>query len=252
MSRHLDAEKVEGRNAVAELIAAGRRVLLVRIVDSGRRDGPLEDIRRAAEKAGIPVETVQKRELDRESDRGAHQGVIAYAEAFAYAHLHDVLAGAAQETSSLILALDHVTDPANLGAVVRTADAVGAAGVVVPAVRAASMTASALKAAAGAAEHVAVCRETNLVRALDAAKAAGYWVVGASEHAELDVWSAELPERAVLVLGSEGSGLARLTEKTCDLLVRIPAVGHVGSLNVSAAAAVLAFEWRRRVCGAGR
>lgn len=241
-----DAERVEGPNAVAGLLAAGRRVLLVRIVESGRRDGPLEDIRRAAEKAGVPVETVARRELDRESERGAHQGVIAYAQGFSYTPLGELLRSTADDARSLILALDHLTDPSNLGAVVRTADGVGAAGVLVPSVRAASMTSSALKAAAGAAEHVAVCRETNLVRALDEAKSAGYWVVGASEHAEQGLWEADLPDRMVLVMGSEGTGLARLTERTCDLLVRIPLVGHVGSLNVSAAAAVLAFEWLRR------
>ena len=180
------------------------------------------------------------------SERGAHQGVIAIVEPFRYTPIEEVLARAAEKPASLLIALDHVTDPGNLGAVVRTADVVGADAVIVPKDRAAAMTPSALKAAAGAAEHVPVCREANLVRALERCKEAGYWVVGASERAERFVWDAPIDGRIVLVLGAEGTGLARLTERACDLLVSLPVCGHVSSLNVSAATAVLAYEWVRR------
>lgn len=246
MGRQPDTERVEGRNAVFELLSAGRPVSLVRIAKGFKSGDALDRIKRAAEEAGVPVELVPRHALDHDSEHGSHQGVMAYASPFAYVPIEQVLAASATDARSLILALDHVTDPVNLGAVVRTADAVSAAAVLVPATRSASMTPAAMKAAAGAAEHVAVCRETNLVRALDAAKASGYWVVGASEHAAGVVWDTELPQRAVIVLGSEGTGLARLTEKTCDMLVSVPTGGHVGSLNVSAAAAVLAFEWMRQ------
>ena len=123
--------------------------------------------------------------------------------------------------------LDHVTDPGNLGAVVRTAEVVGADGVIVPKDRAAAMTPSALKAAAGAAEHLPVCRAANIAQTLERFKKEGYWVAGASEKAETDAWDAPLEGRIVLVMGAEGTGLARLTERACDLLVRLPVRGHV-------------------------
>jgi 23S rRNA (guanosine2251-2'-O)-methyltransferase len=239
-------DRVEGRNAVAELLASGRRVMRIAILEGSRHGDPLDEIRRAAVAAGIRVEALSRRELDRMSERGAHQGVVAFAEPFCYTPLEHVLDQSAGKSSSLLFALDHVSDPGNLGAIVRTADVSGADAVIVPKDRAATMTPSALKAAAGAAEHVPVCRETNLPRALGQCKDAGYWVVGASEKAAATVWDTPLEGRIVLVMGAEGEGLSRLTERTCDLLVSLPVRGHVGSLNVSAAAAVLAYEWMRR------
>jgi 23S rRNA (guanosine2251-2'-O)-methyltransferase len=239
-------DRVEGRNAVGELLASGRRVQLLRVMDSTRPGDPLDSLRREAERAGVTVEVVSRRLLDKESARGAHQGVIAYVEEFQYTALAEVLATAANRECSLLVALDHVTDPGNLGAIVRTAEVAGADGVIIPRDRAAGMTSATFKAAAGAAEHVAVSREANLHRALGQCKDAGYWVVGASEHADELAWDAPMSGRTVLVMGNEGSGLARLTERTCDVLVRLPVAGHVSSLNVSAATAVLAFEWLRQ------
>jgi 23S rRNA (guanosine2251-2'-O)-methyltransferase len=240
-------DRVEGRHAVEELLRSGRRVRSVRLLDAQGKDGaPLARIADLAEAAGVPVERVSRRELDRDSERGAHQGVIALTEPFHYTALAEVLARHREEPESLLLALDHVTDPGNLGAVVRTADVAGAAGVLIAKDRSAEMSAGALKAAAGAAEHLAVCREPNLARALESCKEAGYWVAGASEHAEQLAWDAPLTGRIVIVLGSEGAGLSRLVERGCDMLVRLPVTGSVGSLNVSNAAAVLAYEWLRR------
>jgi 23S rRNA (guanosine2251-2'-O)-methyltransferase len=239
-------DRIEGRHAVDELLRSGRRVLSVRLLDPPGKDGaPLTRIAELATAAGVPVERVSRRQLDRDSERGAHQGVIAYAEPFRYTPLADVLMRHADEAESLLLALDHVTDPGNLGAVVRTADAIGAAAVLIAKDRSAEMSPGAFKAAAGAAEHVAVCREPNLARALEACKEAGYWVAGASEHAEQLAWDAPLTGRLVIVLGAEGTGLSRLVERGCDMLVRLPIAGSVGSLNVSAAAAVLSYEWLR-------
>jgi 23S rRNA (guanosine2251-2'-O)-methyltransferase len=194
----------------------------------------------------VRVDAVPRRELDRMSERGAHQGVVAIVEPFRYAELDAVLAATLEKASSLIVVLDHVTDPGNLGAVVRTAEVVGADGVIVPKDRSAAMTASAIKASAGAAEHVPVCRVANVAQALERCKQQGYWIVGASEKADALAWDAPLEGRIALVMGAEGSGLARLTERECDLLVRLPVRGHVSSLNVSAATAVLAYEWLRR------
>ncbi len=239
-------ETVEGRNAVAELLASDRRVTRILLLDGPRNGDPLDALRSAARAKGIRVDTVSRKELDRLSERGAHQGVIAFVEPFRYAKLEEMLAAAADKASSLIVVLDHVTDPGNLGAVVRTAEVVGADGVIIPKDRAAAMTPSALKAAAGAAEHLPICRESNIVQSLSRLKEAGYWVAGASERASTDAWDAPLQGRIALVMGAEGSGLARLTERECDLLVRLPVRGRVSSLNVSAATAVLAYEWLRR------
>jgi 23S rRNA (guanosine2251-2'-O)-methyltransferase len=238
------AERIEGPNAVREVLQSGRRVMELRVAEgAGRAVEPLIAIARAA---GVAVSVVPRKALDAESERGAHQGVVALVEPFRYTPLGAMLDRTAGHEASLLIALDHVTDPGNLGAVMRTASVVGADGVIVPKDRAAAMTPSAYKAAAGGAEDVPVAREPNLVRALEDAKAAGFWVAGASEHAETLAWDAPLDGRLVLVLGAEGEGLSRLVERTCDMLVRLPVTGPVGSLNVSAAAAVLAYEWRRR------
>lgn len=239
-------ERVEGRNAVAELLASGRRVLRIFVLDGAKAGDPLAQLASDARKRGIRVDFVARRDLDKMSERGVHQGVVAVVEPYRYASVDEIVAAGANSDASLVIALDHVTDPQNLGAVVRTAEVVGAAGVLVPKDRAAAMTPSALKAAAGAAEHLPVARVTNLVQSLERLKEAGYWIVGASEKARDVAWDAPLDGRIVLVMGAEGSGLARLTERTCDLLVRLPVRGKVDSLNVSAATAVLAYEWLRR------
>jgi 23S rRNA (guanosine2251-2'-O)-methyltransferase len=239
-------EQVEGRNAVTELLASGRKVMRMLVLEGARAGDPLALLTSDARGRGIRVDQVSRRDLDRLSERGSHQGVIALVEPFRYASLEDIITVGHESDASLVIALDHVTDPGNLGAVVRTAEVVGAAGVLVPKDRAVGMTPSALKAAAGAAEHLPVARITNLVQALERLKEAGYWIVGASEKASEEVWGAPLEGRIVLVMGAEGSGLARLTERACDLLVRLPVRGQVSSLNVSAATAVLAYEWLRR------
>jgi len=239
-------ERVEGRNAVTELLASGRKVTRLFLLEGTRPGDPLAKLAADARALGIRVENMPRRELDRMSERGAHQGVIAVVEPFRYASLDEIIAADAGAAASLVIVLDHVTDPGNLGAVVRTAEVVGAAGVIFPKDRAAAMTPSALKAAAGAAEHLRVARVTNVAQTLERLKEAGYWIVGASEKAPADAWAAPLEGRIVLVMGAEGSGLARLTERVCDLLVSLPVRGKVSSLNVSAATAVLAYEWLRR------
>jgi 23S rRNA (guanosine2251-2'-O)-methyltransferase len=239
-------DRVEGRNAVAELLASGRKITRFFVLEGARAGDELAKLADEARARGVRVEPASRKELDRMSERGSHQGVIAVVEPFRYAELDGMLAKAAGKTSSLLIVLDHVTDPGNLGAVVRTAEVVGADGVIVPKDRAAAMTASALKAAAGAAEHVPICRAANIVQVLARCKQEGYWVAGASEKAETLAWDAALNGRIALVMGGEGTGLARLTERECDMLVRLPVAGRVSSLNVSAATAVLAYEWLRR------
>jgi 23S rRNA (guanosine2251-2'-O)-methyltransferase len=239
-------DRVEGRNAVTELLASGRRVERLFVLEGARAGDPIAVLSDQARAGGIRVDHVSRHELDRLSERGAHQGVVAIVEPFRYAELDAVLARTAEKATSLLIVLDHVTDPGNLGAVIRTAEVVGADCVVIPKDRAAAMTASAIKAAAGAAEHMPICRVPNVAQALARCKQEHYWVTGASEKADTLAWDAPLDGRIALVMGAEGTGLARLTERECDLLVRLPVQGHIGSLNVSAATAVLAYEWLRR------
>jgi 23S rRNA (guanosine2251-2'-O)-methyltransferase len=239
--------EIEGRNAVIEALRARMPLKRIYIAEGTKPDRTLDEIARRAEEAGITLERAPKRVLDAKSERGAHQGVIAEARPYPFATLDAVLARAEGKEHSLIIALDHITDPGNLGAVVRTAEVVGADGVLVAKRRSAAVTAAAYKSSAGALAHVLLAQEANLVRSLERCKKeAGYWVAGASEHAEQTAWDAPLEGRVVLVMGSEGEGLARLTRETCDFLVRLPQAGKVGSLNVAQAATALSYEWLRR------
>jgi 23S rRNA (guanosine2251-2'-O)-methyltransferase len=240
-------DRVEGRNAVTELLASGRQVERLFVLEGARAGDPVAVLSDEARAAGIRVDAVSRHELDRMSERGAHQGVVAIVEPFRYAELDAVLKSTAEKPASLLIVLDHVVDPGNLGAVIRTAEVVGADCVVIPKDRAAAMTASAIKAAAGAAEHMPICRVANVVQAIGRCKQEHYWVTGASEKADTVAWDAPMDGRIALVMGAEGTGLARLTERECDMLVRLPVQGHIGSLNVSAATAVLAYEWLRRI-----
>lgn len=240
------SEPIEGRNAVLESLRSGLRLERVLIAAGTKPNPVLDEIRRLAASAGIPVSEVARRGLDERSARGAHQGVMALAPAFEYAALEAVLAEAGARDQALLVVLDHVTDPGNLGAIIRTVEVVGGSAVIVPKDRAASVGPVVHKASAGATAHLPVVQVTNVAQALEAIKNAGFWVAGADERGHDDLWSAPLDGRLALVLGAEGSGLARLTRDRCDFLVSIPVAGRVSSLNVAQAATVLAFEWRRR------
>jgi len=237
---------LEGRNAVIEALRARMPLKRIFIADNLKPDSGIDEIERRAAESGVPVERRPRRDLDNRSERGAHQGVLADAKPFRYASLAAVLERTAGRELSLIIALDHVTDPGNLGAIVRSAEVVGADAVLLTSRRAAGVTPAAYKSSAGALAHLPLVRETNLVRALGSLKEAGYWVAGADGTAPQLAWDAPLEGRLVLVVGSEGEGLARLTRESCDFLVRLPQAGQVGSLNVAQATTVLAYEWMRR------
>ena len=244
--------EIEGRNAVIEALRARMPLKRILIAEGTKPDRTLDEIARRAQEAGITLDRVPKRVLDAKSERGAHQGVIADAKPYPFATLDEVLARSEGKKHSLIIALDHITDPGNLGAVVRTAEVVGADGVLVAKRRSAAVTAAAYKSSAGALAHVLLAQEANLVRSLERCKKeAGFWVVGATEHAQQIAWDAPLEGRIVLVMGSEGEGLARLTRETCDFLVRLPQAGKIGSLNVAQAATALSYEWLRRTSHLG-
>ena len=189
----------------------------------------------------VPIRKAQRSRVDELARGGVHQGVVARVESYPYSSLEEILAA----PQPLVLVLDGVTDPRNLGAVLRAADGTGASGVVIPKDKAVGVTAAAVKASAGASEHVRVARVTNLRRAVDALKAANIWIyaaeAGGTDYAKLD-----LAGPVAFVLGSEGRGVRRLVREACDGTVSIPMLGAVSSLNVSVAAAVLAYEARRQ------
>jgi 23S rRNA (guanosine2251-2'-O)-methyltransferase len=238
--------RLEGRNAVIEALRAGMPLQRVLIAAGTEKDRTLEEIQRRAAERGVDVSAVARKELDRMSERGAHQGVMADAAPYRFASVGDLVRATDGQDAALVIALDHVTDPGNFGAIVRTAEVVGAAGVLVPNRRSAALTPAAWKSAAGALAHVRIAQEANLVRSIEALKSAGFWVAGASEHSEQTVWDAPLEGRIVLVMGSEGDGLSRLTREACDFLVSLPQAGRVGSLNVAQATTAIAYEWLRR------
>ena len=229
-------ETVYGIRPVVEALESGRRKVFEVIDAVGS-----EEVARAAGARGVEVKRTSRRRIEELARDGAHQGVAARVEPYPYSGLEEILS----TPEPLVIVLDGVTDPRNLGAVLRAADGAGAGGIVIPKDRAVGVSAAAVKASAGASEHVRVARVTNLRRALDTMKRTGLWVyaaeAGGTPYTELDLAGA-----VALVLGSEGRGVRRLVREGCDGTVSIPMLGAVESLNVSVASAVLLYEARRR------
>jgi 23S rRNA (guanosine2251-2'-O)-methyltransferase len=230
---------LSGIHPVAEALRAKHP--LDRILVAQGAGGPrLQEIIDLARRAGVPVRFEPRASIDRLAGSSAHQGVVAMGAASKYADLD--AAAAAQ----LVIVLDGVEDPHNLGAIIRTAHAAGAGAVIIPERRAASVTDVVAKAAAGALEYLPIVRVTNINRALEDLKEKQYWIYGLDERATERYDQVEYTAPTALVLGGEGTGLHELVRKHCDVLVRIPMAGKISSLNVSVAAGVVLFEWRRR------
>lgn len=237
----MNEEIVYGRNPVWELLQSGKPVNKVLFQSEGT-GGRFQDMVSRAREHGIPFQFVDKAALDRLSEKENHQGVLAYVAAREYAEVEDILALAREKSEEpFILVLDEVEDPHNLGALIRTADAAGVHGVIIPKRRSVSLTATVAKTSAGAVEHVLVARVGNLVQTLKDLKKAGCWVSGA-EVGGTEVYSADLTGSRVIVIGSEGKGLSRLVKETCDEIVSLPMKGQVNSLNASVAGSILLYE----------
>lgn len=248
--RQQDADGViEGRNAVIEALRAGTPMDKVYIA-KGETDSALGHIAAKAKAAGIAVVDCDRRKLDAMSVTHSHQGVIAIAAVREYADVEDIL-NAAQEKGEapLIVVCDELSDPHNLGAVIRTAECAGAHGVIIPKRRSAGLTAVVAKTSAGAVSHVPVARVANLTACLKELKQAGIWVYGTAVNARQSIYQADLKGPAAIVIGSEGTGMGRLVAETCDVLLSIPMKGKLNSLNASAAAAILLYEAVRQRLG---
>jgi len=228
-----------GVHPVLEALRAGApldRVLVARGLGGPR----IQEIIDACRKNGVPVRFETREALDRMAQGSVHQGVVAIGAAQGLHSLSDVVG------TNLLVVLDGVEDPHNLGAIARSAHAAGAGALVIPERRAAGITDTVTKAAAGALEYLPIARVKNLSTAIRTMKEAGYWIYGLDERGDTCYWDADWQHPAAIVLGSEGAGLHRLTRESCDFLLRIPMAGAVASLNVSVAAGVVLFEWRRR------
>ncbi len=237
---------IEGRNAVTEALRAGRTIDKV-FLASGAADHGLRRLAALAREAGAVVSIVDRRKLDQLCPGGSHQGVVAMAAAHRYASVEDMLALAEERGEPpLLLLCDELTDPHNLGAIVRSAECAGAHGVVIPKRRSVSLTAVVDKAAAGALEHLPVARVTNLAATIEQLQKRGLWIFGAAAGGPTPLYEADLRGPAAIVIGSEGNGMSRLVSERCDFRLSIPLRGHIPSLNASAAAAVLLYEALRQ------
>jgi 23S rRNA (guanosine2251-2'-O)-methyltransferase len=238
--------RVYGRNPVLELLrSSGRRADEVAVLSGAH--GPLAEVVALARRAGVKVSFRTRDQLTAMAGSQEHQGVVARVTAAEYVDLEDLLALPAERNEpAFLLALDQVQDPRNLGAVLRTADAFGAHGVIIPKHHAVGLTEAAARTAMGAMEHVRVARATNMVAALEKLKESGVWIYGTSLAEGVAPWAADLRGPICLVLGGEGEGLRPLVVRACDVLLTIPMRGSVGSLNVSAAGAALAYEVARQ------
>jgi 23S rRNA (guanosine2251-2'-O)-methyltransferase len=236
---------IYGMNSVAEALKARGKAFQWVGVAKERRDLRLQRVIEECRRISIPVRFLPRVELDRMAGTGAHQGVVAVTSAKQYTDLDDVLA-AKRGQFSLVVVLDGVEDPHNLGAVLRTADAAGADGVVIPERRAAGITGTVAKASAGASEHLPVAKVTNISRTLEDLKSKGLWIAGLDERGPQSYDKVDYKMDCAIVLGAEGKGLHDLVKRKCDFLVSIPMLGKVPSLNVSVAAGVMLYEVARQ------
>ncbi|KGM45159.1 23S rRNA (guanosine(2251)-2'-O)-methyltransferase RlmB [Neobacillus niacini] len=234
-----------GKNPVMEALRSERDINKILIAESSQR-GQMQQLIQLAKEANVIVQFVPKKKIDQISDEN-HQGVLAYVAAYQYAEMDDLFAAAEKKNEApFFLLLDEIEDPHNLGSIMRTADAVGAHGIIIPKRRAVGLTATVAKASTGAIEHIPVVRVTNMARTIDELKERGIWIAGTDASGKQDYRQFDGTMPIGLVIGSEGKGMGRLVRDKCDFLINLPMAGKVTSLNASVAAALLMYEVYRR------
>ena len=245
-SEELSEGMIEGRNALTEALKSGRHIDKL-FVAEGSTDRSLARLAAMAKEAGAVVVPTDRRKLDQMSPTGAHQGVIALVAAHEYASVDDILALAAERREApLIVICDELSDPHNLGAIIRTAECAGAHGVIIPKRRSVGLTAVVAKASAGALEYLPVARVSNIHQTILSLKEQGVWIYGTAADAASGLYRTDLTGPAAIVIGNEGAGMSKLVRESCDVLVGIPLKGRISSLNASAAAAVMLYEALRQ------
>lgn len=244
--RELPDDVLVGRNAVTEALKSGRGINKLWIA-SGDREGSVAEIAALAKERGIVLQYVERAKIEALAGGHRHQGVLAYVAPVPYAELEDILKAAeAKGEAPFLVLLDELEDPHNLGALLRTADATGVHGILIPKRRSVSLNATVAKTSAGAVEYVPVARIGNIAQTLKKLKEKGFWVAGADMDGEKAYYEADLTGPLVLVVGSEGKGMSRLTKEACDFIVRMPMVGRINSLNASVAGSILMYESMRQ------
>ena len=234
--------QLEGRNALTEALRSGRTIDKV-FIAAGDTDRSLQRLAAQAKEAGAVVVPVDRRKLDAMSTTRAHQGVIALAAAREYYTIEDLLQEAADRGEAPLLVIcDELSDPHNLGAIMRSAECAGAHGIIIPKRRSVGLTAVVAKAAAGAVEYMKVARVTNINNAIAQLKEMGVWIFGTAAEGSVPMYQADLTGPTAIVIGSEGDGMSQLVRKNCDVTVHIPMKGNITSLNASAAASILLYE----------
>jgi 23S rRNA (guanosine2251-2'-O)-methyltransferase len=237
---------IEGRNPVNEAIRSGREINKI-LVAKGSLEGSIKKILGLARDKGIIIQTVDRAKLDSISESKNHQGIIAYVSPHEYSDLETILSDLEEKGENpFFIICDEITDPHNLGSIIRTANAVGANAVIIPKRRSAAITPVVAKTSAGAVEYVPVCRVTNLAQTIDELKNRGIWISAADMDGDRAHFEADFTGKIAIVVGSEGNGISRLVKEKCDFIVNIPMKGEVTSLNVSVAAAILMYEVLRQ------
>ncbi|WP_100404165.1 23S rRNA (guanosine(2251)-2'-O)-methyltransferase RlmB [Bacillus sp. FJAT-42315] len=241
----MSKEFIAGRNPILEALRSEREINKIWIAE-GAQKGPMQQIMKMAKEQNVLVQFVPKQKVDQMSDEN-HQGVVASVAAYNYAELDDLFAKAEESGEApFFLLLDEIEDPHNLGSIMRTADAVGAHGIIIPKRRAVGLTAAVAKASTGAIEYIPVVRVTNLSRTMDELKERGLWIAGTDAKGADDYRNFDGTMPLGLVIGSEGKGISRLVKEKCDFLIQLPMAGRVTSLNASVAAGLLMYEVYRR------
>ena len=242
----MDNNIIEGRNPVIEALKSGRQIEKI-LISKGNKEGSIKKIIGIAKDSKIPLQYVDKNKLNQISASDAHQGVIAYVAAYKYCEIEEILSSA-QDTGEdiFLIILDEITDPHNLGSIMRTANAAGAHGIIIPKRRSVGLTGAVAKTSAGAIEYVPVAKVTNLSRTIDYLKEEGVWIIGADMDGQNVHYRSDLSGNVALIIGSEGKGISRLIKEKCDFLVKLPMKGQVNSLNASVAASILMYEVLRQ------
>ena len=245
------ADYIEGKRPIIEAMRTNVPLKRIMIADNLVQDQLVGDILRKAKQRDIRVDVVSRKKLDELSARGSHQGVMAQARPFDYVGVGEVIDSALKYADNnggraLVVVLDHITDAGNLGAIIRSADSVGASGVVIPNKRSAHVEASTYKSSAGAVAHVPIAQTSNMAQTIKRLQDSGFWIVAATEQAPVEIWDVNMSGKIGLVMGNEHEGVSRLVLEKCDLYGRLPQLGAVSSLNVAQASTAIMYEWLRQ------
>lgn len=239
-------EKLAGVNSIMEALN-GRRKIHKIFVQEGRGGKRIEELLKMAEKRGVYWQYVDRQRLDQMYTQANHQGVIAQVDSFTYASVEEILEKAALSGQEpFILILDGIEDPQNLGSIIRTAECAGVHGIIVPRHHSSEITPAVVRSSAGAVEHMLLAMETNLVNTIKALKKSGFWIIAADMDGEQDYFCCQMPTPVALVVGGEGQGIRRLVKENCDLVMKIPMIGEIQSLNASVAASLMIYEVLRQ------